>query len=203
MSPPPPHVGTALTDLVGPATSTVGTAASPIRAPTVASTAPRTFVALHPARWPARLQCRPRWCTHRPCPRRHYRINVSILAPNGQRCPLIAHWHTHRRALGHRPQARGTTHQAWVALEAEFLGNRETRSLHLNTSFRIYSQEDLSVSEYCHRMKDMAYSLRNLGEPVLDRTLVLNLLCGLSRRYNHQRAFIKQTAPFPSLHHGR
>jgi hypothetical protein len=36
------------------------------------------------------------------------------------------------------------------------------------------------MSEYCHQMKGMADSLRDLSEPVADRTLVLNLLHGLS-----------------------
>jgi hypothetical protein len=50
---------------------------------------------------------------------------------------------------------------------------------------------DLSVGEYCHRMKGMADSLHDLGEPVPDHTLVLNLLHGLSRRYDHVKALIK------------
>ena len=49
-------------------------------------------------------------------------------------------------------------------------------------------------------MKGMADSLRDLGEPVPDRTLVLNLLCGLSHRYNHLKALIKRTMSFPSFH---
>jgi hypothetical protein len=43
----------------------------------------------------------------------------------------------------------------------------------------------------------MADSLRDLGEPVTDRTLVLNLLCGLSPQYVHLKALIKQIVPFP------
>lgn len=40
-------------------------------------------------------------------------------------------------------------------------------------------------------MKGMADSLHDLGEPVPDHTLVLNLLHGLSRRYDHVKALIK------------
>ena len=46
----------------------------------------------------------------------------------------------------------------------------------------------------------MADSLRDLGELVLDRTLVLNLLCGLSRHYYYLKALIKRSMPFPSFH---
>jgi hypothetical protein len=49
-------------------------------------------------------------------------------------------------------------------------------------------------------MKGLADSLRNLGEPVADRTLVLNLLCGLSPCYDHLKALIKRTVPFPTFH---
>jgi hypothetical protein len=87
--------------------------------------------------------------------------------------------------------------QAWLALEEQFLGNRDARALHLDAQFHLFSQGDLSVDEYCHQMKSMADSLRDLGEPVADRTLVLNLLRGLSPRYGHLKALIKRTVLFP------
>jgi hypothetical protein len=49
-------------------------------------------------------------------------------------------------------------------------------------------------------MKGMADSLRDLSEPVADRTLVLNILRGLSPRYGHLNALIKRTVPFPTFH---
>jgi hypothetical protein len=70
----------------------------------------------------------------------------------------------------------GTARQAWVALEAQFLSNREARAFHLDASFRMFSQGDLSVHEYCCRMKGMADSLRGPDEAVPDCTLVLNFL---------------------------
>jgi hypothetical protein len=49
-------------------------------------------------------------------------------------------------------------------------------------------------------MKGMVDSLCNLGEPVTDHTLVLNLLHGLSPRYGSMKALIKRTVPFPTFH---
>jgi hypothetical protein len=46
----------------------------------------------------------------------------------------------------------------------------------------------------------MADSLRDLGEPIIDRTLVLNLLCGLSPPYDHLKALIKWIVPFSTFH---
>lgn len=49
-------------------------------------------------------------------------------------------------------------------------------------------------------MKGMAVSFRDLGAPVTDRTLVVNLLRGLNPRYGHLKALIKRTMPFPTFH---
>jgi hypothetical protein len=56
------------------------------------------------------------------------------------------------------------------------------------------------MGEYCCQMKDREDSLCDLGEPVADRTLVLNLMCGLSPRYGHLKALIKRTVPFRTFH---
>jgi hypothetical protein len=56
------------------------------------------------------------------------------------------------------------------------------------------------MGEYCRQMKVLADSLRDLGEPVVDRTLVLNLMRGLSPHYGHLKALIKRTVPFPTFH---
>jgi hypothetical protein len=96
-----------------------------------------------------------------------------------------------------------TARQAWLALEDQFLGNRDARALHLDAQFHLFSQGDLSVDEYCRQMKGMADSLRDLGEPVADRTLVLNLLRGLSPRYGHLKDLIKRIVPFPTFQAAR
>ncbi|XP_008656841.2 uncharacterized protein [Zea mays] len=93
-----------------------------------------------------------------------------------------------------------TARQLWLALEDQFFRNREAWALHLDDQFHLFSQGDLSVGEYCRQMKGMADSLRDLGEPVADRTVVLNLLRGLSPRYSHLKALIKRTVPFPTFH---
>jgi hypothetical protein len=93
-----------------------------------------------------------------------------------------------------------TARQAWLAIEAQFLGNSELRVLQLDARFRVFKQGDLSVSSYYRRMKGMADDLRALGETVTDRHLVLNLLHGLNKRFDHMQIFIKRSHPFPSFH---
>jgi len=70
----------------------------------------------------------------------------------------------------------GTVRQAWLALEGQFLGNAEFRALQLDASFRTFKQGDLSVGEFYRRMKGMADALHDLGCPVSDQVLVLNVV---------------------------
>jgi hypothetical protein len=49
-------------------------------------------------------------------------------------------------------------------------------------------------------MKSMADDLHALGETITDRHLVLNLLQGLNKRFNHMKIFIKRLQSFPSFH---
>jgi hypothetical protein len=93
------------------------------------------------------------------------------------------------------PHARAV----WLAIEGQFLGNAEARALRLDAAFRTFVQGDLSVSEYCRTMKTMADSLGDLGCPVEDRNLVLNVLRGLSDRYTHLRSLIMSQRPFPTF----
>jgi hypothetical protein len=92
-----------------------------------------------------------------------------------------------------------TARQLWLAIENQFLENREQRTLHLDAAFRNFVQGDLTVSEYCRNFKNMADALADLGSPVDDRILVLNILRGLNPRFEHLGAIIRRYMPFPSF----
>jgi len=85
---------------------------------------------------------------------------------------------------------------AWLAVESLFLGNREARSIQPETKFCNFVQGDLSVTDYCRRMKKMA---DDLGEIVTDRTLVLNVIRGLNKRFTHVGTLLQRARPFPSF----
>jgi hypothetical protein len=93
-----------------------------------------------------------------------------------------------------------TARQAWLAIEAQSLCNSESRVLQLDARFRAFKQGDLSIRDYYRQMKGMADDLRALGETVTDRHLVLNLLQGLNKKFDHMKIFIKRSQPFPSFH---
>jgi hypothetical protein len=98
-------------------------------------------------------------------------------------------------------QQRGhTARGAWLALENHFLGNHETRALHIDATFRSFVQGDLSVNDYYRKMKGFADSLTNLGIDVTDCVLVLNVLRGLNKNFEHLRAISRTRHP---SHHSR
>jgi hypothetical protein len=69
----------------------------------------------------------------------------------------------------------------------------------LDAEFRSLSQGALSIDEYCRKMKGIADSLADLGEPVSDRTFVLNLLSGLNEQYKFMAQLVTRQHPFPTF----
>jgi hypothetical protein len=64
-------------------------------------------------------------------------------------------------------------------------------------SATLYS--DLFVTEYCHKFKGMADALADLGSPIDDRILILNILCGLNQCFEHLGAIIRRSPLFPNF----
>jgi hypothetical protein len=93
------------------------------------------------------------------------------------------------------PRAR----HLWLTLENQFLDNRETRTLHLDAAFHNFVQGDLSMTEYCRKFEGMADALADLGSPNDDRILDLNILRGLNQCFEHLRAIIRRSSPFPNF----
>ena len=92
---------------------------------------------------------------------------------------------------------------AWLYLEGEFLGQHESRALLLEAEFCSFKQGDLSVMDYCHRLETMAASLKEFGDPVGDRQLVLTLLRGLNGKFQHMVSNLRMQHPFPTFTEAR
>jgi hypothetical protein len=73
----------------------------------------------------------------------------------------------------------------------------------LSAEFRTVKQGASSITDFCRRLETMAASLREFGDPVGDRTLVLTLLRGLSEKFCHVRTNIKLRQPFPTFAEAR
>jgi hypothetical protein len=89
-----------------------------------------------------------------------------------------------------------TARHLWLAIENQFLGNREHRTLHQDAAFHTFVQGDLSVNEYYRKFKVMADGLADLGAPVDDRILILNILQGLNQCFEHVSSIIRRYSPF-------
>jgi len=92
-----------------------------------------------------------------------------------------------------------TARTAWLGIEQQFLNNRESRAMLLDAEFRTLCQDALSIDDYCRKMKSMADALADLGEPIQDRTLVLNVLRGLNERFQFMSQLVTRQRPFPSF----
>jgi uncharacterized membrane protein YgcG len=94
---------------------------------------------------------------------------------------------------------RATARDLWLAIESQFLGNQATRALFADADFRTFCQGDINVTDYCRQYKRKAQDLRDLGEPVSDRTLVLNVIRGLNERFAAIGLHLRRTNPLPTF----
>jgi hypothetical protein len=92
-----------------------------------------------------------------------------------------------------------TARDIWLALEEQFLGNQETHALHLDAKCRNFCQGDLNITDYCRQFKNMADALSDLGEPVSDRTLVLNVICGLAECFEGVGRHLRLSRELPTF----
>jgi hypothetical protein len=84
-------------------------------------------------------------------------------------------------------------------LENHFLRNRKTYTLHIDSTFSSFIQGDLSVNDYCQKMKGFTDSLTDLGVDFTDHILVLNILRRLNKNFEYLRAIFTHVTPFPSF----
>jgi hypothetical protein len=92
-----------------------------------------------------------------------------------------------------------TARHLWLAIENQFLGNREQRTLHLDAAFHTFVRGDLLINEYCHKFKAMTDDLADLDAPIEDRILVLNILRGLNQRFEHVGSIIRRYSLFSNF----
>ncbi|XP_039818400.1 uncharacterized protein LOC120680884 [Panicum virgatum] len=90
---------------------------------------------------------------------------------------------------------RDSAYGAWTSIKEEFLGNAHHRATQAHQEFHSHAQGDLSVSEYCSQLKRLADTLRDVGEPVTDSGMVINMLRGLNPKYGHVVTMVNAARP--------
>ena len=94
---------------------------------------------------------------------------------------------------------KSSARDLWLALENLFRDNKENRALQLENELRTLTIGDLSVKEYCRKLKTLADLLANVDSPVSDRVLVMHCLNGLNEKFDGIHNVIRHRSPFPSF----
>ncbi|KAE8776960.1 hypothetical protein D1007_50322 [Hordeum vulgare] len=84
---------------------------------------------------------------------------------------------------------------AWTRIQDYFLANQGARYLHLTRQYRNLKQGDPSVSDYARRLKTLADGLADIGNPVSDHDLTMQLLHGLDNQFDTIRTILGDQSP--------
>ncbi|XP_057424722.1 uncharacterized protein LOC130718213 [Lotus japonicus] len=97
-----------------------------------------------------------------------------------------------------------TAFSASTRLADLFHDNQNARVVILEQEFSTVRMEAFpSVAACCQRLKTLSDQLRDVGAPVNDHRLVLQLISGLTNAYRGVATLIRQSNPLPSFHHAR
>ena len=95
--------------------------------------------------------------------------------------------------------ATATARSVWLELENLHRDNTDTRAVLLEEQFYGLQQGDLSMGDYCRKVKALADELAGLGVAIADRSLVRKTLRGLNHRYANMRMNLGMRQPLPSF----
>ncbi|XP_022030324.1 uncharacterized protein LOC110931229 [Helianthus annuus] len=91
-----------------------------------------------------------------------------------------------------------TAYDAWKTLESLFHDNKSSRAIHLMHKFSNTRLDGFSsVSAYCQQLKVLADQLANVGSPVDNERLVLQLIAGLKNSMKVLPPFFSNRTPYP------
>ncbi|XP_074306505.1 uncharacterized protein LOC141641756 [Silene latifolia] len=97
-----------------------------------------------------------------------------------------------------------TAMACWNRIRDIFLDNKHSRAVTLEQEFSHTAMSDFpNVSAYCQRLKSLADQLKNVGSPVIDTRLVLQLVSGLTEAYHGVGTLIRQATPLPPFYRAR
>lgn len=94
---------------------------------------------------------------------------------------------------------RDSAATVWRKIEDLFLDNKVMLAVHLDAEFHSLRQGNMSVTEYCARLKVLADRLRDCDKPVSDADLVHTTLGGLHRDLRHLIPILTRERPLPSF----
>jgi hypothetical protein len=96
-----------------------------------------------------------------------------------------------------RPGA--TAFSAWTAITGQFLDNSLQHAVFAQQEFHSLFQGDMTIGEYCGRLKRLADTLYDCGAAVSDPALVINTLRGLNNKFSQAIAVLSTMSPPPTF----
>ncbi|XP_062195285.1 uncharacterized protein LOC133898604 [Phragmites australis] len=90
---------------------------------------------------------------------------------------------------------RDSTYRVWTSIAEEFLGNARHRATQAQQEFHSLHQGELSISDYYRQLKMLADTLRDVGKPVTDSGMVINMLRGLNPKFSHVVTTVNAAQP--------
>jgi hypothetical protein len=83
----------------------------------------------------------------------------------------------------------------WTAITNLYHDNQLQRAVFYEAEFRNLYQGDMSITDYCAKLKTLSDNLRDVGQPVSEPSQVLNMLRGLNPKYHHAISAITSRQP--------
>lgn len=100
----------------------------------------------------------------------------------------------------HMVMKRGdTSRQVWEKIDCMFQDNKDARTNVLDAELRTIQLGEMSISDYCHKIKVIADLLANINEPVSQRTLVMSTVNGLTEKYKQVAGIIRHQKSMPTF----
>lgn len=97
-----------------------------------------------------------------------------------------------------------TAMETWKRLRDIFQDNQNSRAVTLEQEFSHTHMGDFpTASAYCQRLKELSDQLKNVGAPVSNDRLVLQLVAGLTDAYNGVGTLLRQSNPLPPFYQAR
>ncbi|KAL9233326.1 hypothetical protein vseg_008344 [Gypsophila vaccaria] len=101
-------------------------------------------------------------------------------------------------------EPNATAEATWNRLKDIFVDNQHSRAVLLEQQFSsIHMDNYPDVSSYCQALKMIADQLANVGTPVSDTRLVLQMVTRVSDGYDGVASLIQQSDPLPSFYKAR
>jgi hypothetical protein len=94
---------------------------------------------------------------------------------------------------------RINAHAAWTAITGQFLDNSLQCAVYAQQEFHSLFQGDMTISEYCGRLKHLADTLYDCGAAVSDPALVINTLRGLNNKFSQAIAVLSTKSLPPTF----